>query len=194
MKPTIFSLGFVLVALGIGCVSDTDESSKENPYTVEAMSVTEQIARGEYLVSTNACNLCHSPKTFTDNGMEVDSSRLLSGHPASETLPQYDEQTAQSYVLFSRGLTSATGPWGTSFAANLTPDPTGIGTWTEDQFMKAIREGLFKGLEGSRPLLHPMPWQNYRNFTDDDLKSIFAYLMSLEPVKNVVPEPIPPIG
>ena len=194
MKPTMLSLGFALAILIVACVSKTEESQKENPYAAEEMTPADQIARGEYLVSTNGCHDCHSPKKFSEKGMEVDPDLVLSGHPASETLPPYDKQTAQGYILFSMGLTSATGPWGTSFSANLTPDPTGIGTWTEDQFIKAIREGLYKGLEGSRPLLPPMPWQHYRNFTDDDLKSIFAYLMSLDPVKNAVPEPIPPVG
>ncbi|MCB9297006.1 MAG: hypothetical protein H6559_28375 [Lewinellaceae bacterium] len=44
-------------------------------------------------------------------------------------------------------------PWGVSYAANLTSDDTGIYLWTEAQFFRAIREGKYKGLEGSRPLL-----------------------------------------
>jgi hypothetical protein len=87
-------------------------------------------------------------------------------------------------------LTSAVGPWGQSFASNLTPDGTGIGNWKEEQFIKAIREGKYKGLDNTRPLLPPMPWVAYKNLTDDDLKSIFAYLKSLPPVKNAVPAPI----
>ena len=42
----------------------------------------------------------------------------------------------------------------------------------------------------SRPILPPMPWQVYRNLTDDDLKSVFAYLKTLTPVANRVPDAI----
>ncbi|GAB1443700.1 hypothetical protein MASR2M39_25420 [Ignavibacteriales bacterium] len=59
---------------------------------------------------------------------------------------------------------------GASFAANLTSDATGIGTRTEEQFIKALREGN-KGLDNTRPLLPPMPWQSYAKMTDDDLKA-----------------------
>jgi hypothetical protein len=192
MKPAILSMGFALFITVIACNSKGGEKAAENPYVVADQGMTDPVQRGEYLVSTNGCHDCHSPKIFSEKGMEIDSARMLSGHPSSETLPPYDQKTAQSYILFTMGLTSATGPWGTSFAANLTPDPTGLGTWTENQFIKAIRDGLYKGIDGGRPLLPPMPWQQFRNFTDDDLKAIFAYLQSLPPVSNVVPEPVPP--
>ena len=73
----------------------------------------------------------------------------------------------------------------------VTSDATGIGNWKEEQFIKAIREGKYKGLDNTRPLLPPMPWFVYKNLTDDDLKSIFAFLKSTNPVKNVVPAPKP---
>lgn len=91
--------------------------------------------------------------------------------------------------MFAPDLTSAVGPWGMSFAANITPDETGIGNWTEQNFLTALRHGKSKGLENNRDLLPPMPWFVYKNFTDDDLKSIFAYLKSLPAVHNVVPAP-----
>ena len=74
-----------------------------------------------------------------------------------------------------------------SFSANLTSDPTGIGNWTEEQFFRAIREGKSKGLAESRPLMPPMPWQQYRNLKDEDLRAIFAFLKSTKPVENRVP-------
>ena len=84
-------------------------------------------------------------------------------------------------------LTSAVGPWGMSFAANITSSETGIGNWTEENFIRAIRKGKFKGLEGSRDLLPPMPWFAYKNMTDEDIKSVFAFLQSTKPVENIVP-------
>jgi hypothetical protein len=88
-------------------------------------------------------------------------------------------------------LTAWSGPWGQSFAANLTPDKnTGLGIWTEDMFIKAIRTGKHMGT--SRDILPPMPWQAFAQMTDADLKGIFAYLQSIPAVTNHVPDPIPP--
>jgi hypothetical protein len=129
---------------------------------------------------------------MTDKGPVLDPDKLLSGHPANEVLLPYDNEILKSYALFSMGLTAAIGPWGTSFSANITSDETGIGTWTEEQFMTAIRKGKFKGQEGGRELLPPMPWMFYKNFPDEDLKAIFAYLKTVKPVENVVPAPLPP--
>ncbi|MBD0834119.1 c-type cytochrome [Aestuariibaculum suncheonense] len=151
------------------------------------------VERGEYLVDLGGCHHCHSPKIMTDHGPVPDSNRLLSGHPADEVLPPYDKETAKGYALFSMGFTAFTGPWGTSFAANLTPDDSGIGAWTETQFVKSIREGKLKGQDGGRMLLPPMPWQDFAKLTNEDLSAIFAYLKSLPSVDNVVPAPIPPV-
>ena len=126
-------------------------------------------------------------------GPVPDTLRLLSGHPANETLAPFDKEILKSYVLFNTNSTAATGPWGTSFAANLTPDQTGIGSWTEDQFVRAMKEGKWKGLENSRNLLPPMPWQGYGQMPEEDLKAIFAYLKSIKPVNNLVPMAIPPV-
>ncbi|GAA4281367.1 c-type cytochrome [Gaetbulibacter aestuarii] len=171
---------------------DKKENISEYESVDTEMTVEDPVSRGEHLVNSIGCHDCHTPKKFTENGMELDFDRLLSGYPADEVLPEYDPNTAKSYILFNMGLTSATGPWGTSFAGNLTPDDSGIGTWSEEQFLRAIKKGLYKGLEGSRPLLPPMPWQSYKNLPDDDLKAIFAYLKSIKPIENVVPSPLLP--
>jgi len=183
----------VMGVLSIACNSpkqkevDKIEVAKGQPNTK-----IDKVKRGQQLVASVGCNDCHSPKIMTDRGPEADPERRLSGHPSQEGLPPYDTETAKAYVLFNMGLTAAIGPWGTSFAANLTPDETGIGNWTESQFLKAIKEGKFKGMDGTRPLLPPMPWTEYRNFPDEDLAAIFAYLKTIKPVDNVVPAAIPP--
>jgi hypothetical protein len=85
--------------------------------------------------------------------------------------------------------TAFAGPWGVSYAANLTPDEgTGLGIWTEEMFVKAIRTGRHFGT--ARPILPPMPWQVYRNLVDTDLKAVFAYLRTLPPIKNLVPDAV----
>lgn len=89
-------------------------------------------------------------------------------------------------------VTAFVGPWGTSFAANLTPDPTGIGNWSLENFKKAIREGKYKGMEGTRMIMPPMPWPAFKNLTDEDLEAVYEYLRTIKPVKNNVPAYIPP--
>jgi hypothetical protein len=174
------------------CNSTTEKNKENSDYENPQTEIEDLIKRGEYIVSTSACHDCHTPKIMTDKGPVFDLERMLSGHPAEDSLPPYDQETAKSYILFNMGLTAATGPWGTSFSANLTPDDDGLGSWTEEQFFTAIRKGKYKGLEGSRDLLPPMPWFVYANWTDDDMKAVFAYLKSIKPVNNLVPAPIPP--
>jgi mono/diheme cytochrome c family protein len=187
MKTTYF-ISLVFAASIFACTPKSNEPNK----TAE-VSLADQIAKGEQLVTVLGCNDCHSPKVMTAMGPVPDSLKLLSGHPANEVLTAYDKEILKSYVLFNMNSTATTGPWGTSFAANLTPDPTGIGSWTEEQFLRAMKEGKWKGLENSRNLLPPMPWQGYSQMPDEDLKAIFAYLKNLKPVNNAVPMAIPPI-
>ena len=88
-------------------------------------------------------------------------------------------------------LTAWSGPWGVSYTANLTPDEnTGIGSWSEQTFVGALRTGRHMGV--SRPILPPMPWQAFRNLNDEDLKSIYAYLRTIQPIHNRVPDPVEP--
>jgi hypothetical protein len=148
------------------------------------------IKRGEYLINAGACHDCHSPKIMTPSGPTPDPERLLSGHPKDEALPPI--VNTNDWILFSNGVTSFVGPWGQSFAANLTPHATGIGNWTFEHFKTAIRKGKYKGLEGSRDLVPPMPWQFYSKISDDDLYALFAYLKSIKPVDNLVPAYISP--
>ncbi len=155
------------------------------------------IERGEYLVGIAGCNDCHTPKIMTEMGPAPDMKMMLAGHPANEQLPAITDSSMIApgqWALFNSSLTAAVGPWGISFAANITPDDTGIGNWTYEQFEKALREGKSKGLDGTRPLLPPMPWFNYVKMSDEDMRAIFAYLQSITPIKNAVPGPIPPAG
>lgn len=149
---------------------------------------------GEHLVLITGCNDCHTPKKMTPMGPALDSALWLSGHPAQMPGIDVDRKAMESkgYAI-TWDLTEWVGPWGVSYAANLTPDPTGIGNWTEEQFFTALREGKYKGLAGSRPLLPPMPWEMYRNMTDHEIRAVFAYLKSIRPVDNLVPPALPPV-
>ena len=197
MKPFIVALtGLLLAAITVQCTQNPDTQLETKDQAEVKLDSMARIKRGEYLVTVGGCNDCHSPKIMTPMGPAPDPKRLLSGHPAAEPLPAITDKKMVApgqWALFSPSLTAAVGPWGTSFAANLTPDDTGLGNWTEAQFFKAIREGKSKGLEGGRPMLPPMPWFNFAKMSDEDLKAVYAYLKSIPPVQNVVPNPIPPV-
>jgi cytochrome c553 len=142
--------------------------------------------RGRYLVSIMGCHDCHTPFKMGPNGAEPDMSRALTGHPEGVALTEPPELGGAWLSAGSATNTAFVGPWGMSFAANLTPDQnTGLGIWTEDMFVRAIRTGRHMG--ASRPIMPPMPWPVFRNASDEDLKSIFAYLRTLPPVTNHVP-------
>lgn len=86
-------------------------------------------------------------------------------------------------------LTAWSGPWGISYAVNLTPDEnTGLGIWTEEMFLTALKTGRHMGV--SRPILPPMPWQVYAFTSDSDIKALYAYLRSIPAIKNRVPDAV----
>ena len=184
----ITTTAFVAMVIAIAC---TNQQAAEKHAIKPGQDSL--VKRGEYLVTIMGCDDCHSPKVFGPNGPSPDMSRRLSGHPADMPVAPTDGTAlSNGWVLFNGHTTAIAGPWGISFGANLTSDETGIGSWTEAQFFKAIREGKSKGIDGARMLLPPMPWPNYAKAKDADLKAIFAYLKSTTPIKNIVPAPIPP--
>lgn len=153
------------------------------------------IERGHMLVIGGGCHDCHTPKKMGPNGPEPDMSLMLSGHPEGEPVPAaYEPAPGSPWVVATTAdLTAWSGPWGVSFPANLTPDPnTGLrsGVWTEELFIKALKTGKHMGT--ARDILPPMPWQQYAQLSDDDLKAIWAYLGTIPPIVNHVPDPIPP--
>ena len=148
---------------------------------------------GAYLVKTMGCHDCHTPWTLGPNGPEPDMTRALTGHPESLTMPPAPALPAGPWMMTASATNTAwAGPWGVSFTANLTPDKeTGLGDWTEEQFIAAIRTGKHQGK--GRPILPPMPYAVYANLVDEEIKALWAYLQSLAPVKNRVPQPIDPV-
>jgi len=152
-----------------------------------------QVKWGEHLVTIAGCNDCHTPKKMTAHGPDLDSALLLSGHQSQMPVPDVSREEMESKgLVVTNDLTSWVGPWGISFSANLTSDPTGIGNWEESNFIRALKEGKYKGQETGRTLLPPMPWTMYKYMSDDEMKAIFAYLKSTKPISNVVPQAEPP--
>ena len=191
MRRTILNAAALMAIIAVVFAACSDSAASDNKKSI-AMTKEEMVERGTYLVNTMGCDDCHSPKRMGPNGPEIIPELRLSGYPADRPLTKADTNVVKKgWMLLSDDLTTAVGFWGQSFAANLTSDATGTGNWKEEQFIKALREGKYKGLDNTRPLLLPMPWFVYKNLTDDDLKSIFAFLQTTNPVKNVVPAPRP---
>lgn len=144
------------------------------------------VERGKYLVAITACNECHTPFTMGPQGPMPDMTRMLSGHPAAVVLSDPPAPTGDWVMSGNATNTAFAGPWGITYAPNLTPHETGLGVWTEEMFIKALREGKHMGV--GRPILPPMPWTAYSQMTDDDLRAIFTYLKTIPPIDNVAPQ------
>ena len=163
----------------------------------EQMSAVEKIERGRYLATVvGGCAHCHSPKVFTEHGPEPDPERFLAGTPAGTPVPPVPEGVLgpPSWgAMCSPDMTVWVGPWGVSFASNLTSDEkTGLGAWTDEQFIKAMRTGKHRGF--GRQILPPMPWADLGRMSDDDLSAMLAFFKSVKAIDNKVPDPLPPAG
>ena len=186
IAPTLIL--FLVSIMGfIGCEVQTGTAEKS------------PVERGKYLVTVGGCNDCHTPKIMSPEGIPMeDTTRVLSGQPHDAPYPTWSPQDMQqrnALALSSSSFTAWAGPWGVSFTANLTPDKeTGLGEWTEEAFIQALRTGKHQGQPDGRDILPPMPWFNIRQMSDSDLKAVWAYLRSLPPIHNQVPTPIPPAG
>ena len=151
-------------AVGLACAKPEGAAPEGGSAAPAAMTRADSLALGKRMTTVAGCNDCHTPGTFYGS---MDTTRTLAGSEVGWT-----------------------GPWGTSYPRNLTPDAeTGIGTWTADQIVIALREG--RRPDGT-PLLPPMPWPMYVAFTDVELYSIAAYLKSLPAVSHAVPKVVPP--
>lgn len=130
---------------------------------IKFTATKERIERGAYL--TNGilkCFVCHSPRDTTQPGF-----------------PPIESQKGAGDILWDNEKSRMVAP-------NITPDvETGAGSWTDDMFARAIREGI--GHDG-RALSLPMYWNTFRELSDEDLASVIVYLRTLKPVKNKLPK------
>jgi mono/diheme cytochrome c family protein len=128
-------------------------------------AAADRVAYGEYLVNAAVCADCHTP--MDDQGAPIPGMTFAGGTPFSPN---------------GVGLVRS---------ANITADAgTGIGTWTEDQFVgkfQAYRDVPPRTLSGPERLQNTeMPWTYYAGMRDDDLRAIYAYLRSAPPVVHRV--------
>jgi len=171
----------------------TDEKKSDSgdikPTVAQYGAYDSQVKWGEHLVKVGGCNDCHTPKKMGPNGPENDMSLMLSGHPSQMPPADFDpKEAAKRNLIITQTFTSWTGPWGTTYAVNLTSDSTGIGNWKEEQFVKCLHEKKWMGLENTRPLMPPMSMMPVTEMSDDELKAIFAYLKTTPAIKNVPPQ------
>jgi mono/diheme cytochrome c family protein len=136
--------------------------------TVLPATAQDQVERGRYLVEVlGSCGNCHTPKGPQGG---VPGKHLAGGF-------QLDED------------------FGTWITPNITSDPeTGIGRWTDDEIVQAIREGRSRD---GKTLGPPMPFELYRRLSDSDVRAMVAYLRTVPAVRQVVPRsqykiPLPP--
>ena len=118
--------------------------------------------RGEYLTTIGSCTDCHTPRN--EQGQYLRGMEFAGGN----ILKFADKREPRA-------------------AANLTPSPSGIPYYNEDLFIEVIRTGRVRG----REISDLMPWGHYRGMSDEDLKSIFAYLKTLKPVDHYVDNAMP---
>lgn len=128
--------------------------------TVPLTMSSSAVKRGEYLVRIGGCETCHTPT---------------------------NEQGFISGMEFAGGTVFRQGSLADA-SSNLTPDPSGIGCYSEAQFIQIIKTGR----SGNRPIYSAMPWLFYRNLTDADLAAMFAYLKALPPISHKVDNSQPP--
>lgn len=118
------------------------------------------IERGEYLTTLAGCIDCHTPRTDED---EMITERALAG-----------------------GRPFDIGELGTVLAPNITQDEeTGIGTWTDEEIKVAIKTGVSPDGHHSFPV---MPYPAYAGMAEEDLDAIVAYLRTVAPIENQVPQ------
>lgn len=133
--------------------------------TAQTAPSQEKLRRGEYLATIMDCAGCHTPGIFLG---KPDMERRFAGSEVGFQIP---------------GL-------GTFFPSNLTSDKvTGIGSWSETDIVKAVRQGA---RPDGRMLAPAMPYKNYGRLTDADAFALAAYLKSLKPIANRVPAIVGP--
>ena len=139
----IAAVAIVSAAVAFSQSPPAAKPAAAKPAATSAEAAAKKIAHGKHLSVVSVCGDCHTPGTLFG---APDFSRELSG---SELGWQ--------------------GPWGTSYARNLTPDmETGLGKYKEEDIVNAIKGG--HRLDGS-PMQPPMPWQNYATFSDAGCQS-----------------------
>ncbi|HEX3747128.1 MAG TPA: c-type cytochrome [Bryobacteraceae bacterium] len=164
----VAALVVLVIILGAGGVTYlyVRKPAQVHPSNIKVAMTPEHIARGQYIFrSISDCDSCHSQRDYTLVGAPL----VMSGRGAGAILSD----------LMS-GLP------GVVVASNLTPDvETGIGSWTDGEKIRAIRDGVDRDGNALFPM---MPYQAFRHMSDADVQAVVAFLDSLPPVRNPLPK------
>ena len=169
MKKIIVFAALLFLSIAAVYLSACNNGNKEPEVAAASSSkdsIDRVIKRGEYLANhVTPCIDCHSKRDFSKfSGPVVPGTEGMGG-----------EVFDQKHM----------GVPGAVFARNITPDPeTGIGTWTDDDILRAITQGISKNGDTLFPI---MPYARFNHLAKDDLLSIIAYIRTLKPIKNKVP-------
>jgi mono/diheme cytochrome c family protein len=156
----------VIVLLAGALIWLSVKKPASRPASAEKIEATPaRLARGKYLTeNVSVCLDCHSD------------------HLQTFAFPVKPGTEGQGGYVFDKNI----GFPGVVAAQNITPDPeTGLGKWSDGEILRAIREGVDRDGNGLFPM---MPYLHYRHMSDEDAKSIVAYLRTLKPIRNQVPE------
>jgi len=189
-KYSLIAISAAAATAAVTSLIAAHETSASPLQTAASLAVP-SAERGAYLIKTSGCGDCHTPLKMGPKGPEPDLPRAYSGHPADLKMPPAPRLGEGPWIWAGAATNTAfAGPWGVSYAMNLTPDTeTGLGLWTEQQFVATLRTGRHLGV--SRPVLPPMPIGATSEMSDSDLRSLYAYLRTIKPVRNRVPDPAP---
>lgn len=200
VKSLACVLAIIALPLLAGCAAKKDEPKEEETHTRSydeyyGQYIEYMTERGRALVRLGGCSECHTPKIKTTLGYKPDNEKFLSGYPQDKPLPDLPYKEAiygkSERSFYTTDATIWVGRWGVSFAANLTPDTeTGLGDVSESEFIEIFRQK--KRARAEKELAPPMPFEVYSSLTDTDLRAIYIFLRSIEPVSNKVPDPITP--
>jgi hypothetical protein len=194
-RRIVFALIFIVMLGACGSKAEFKPQKPSKAEDQEEVYRKYNVERGKRLVELGGCSQCHTPKIKTTFGYKPDKDRFLSGYPSNEPLPElpYAEIIAgeAEKSFYTTDATVWVGRWGVGFATNLTPDPeTGIGAWEEQDFIDIFRGN--KHFADGDQVTSPMPVRAYSQLSYFELKSIFVYLQTIEPISNEVPKRIPP--
>jgi mono/diheme cytochrome c family protein len=167
IKTTVRIIGFFLAAVMITAVSGISylylrKPAMAPPADINVAITRARLARGKYLYNLADCDGCHSQRDFS----RFDAPVVESGRGRGNVFPP------------DMGLPGVVAP------RNITPDKeTGIGTWTDGEKIRAIREGISRDGTALFPM---MGYERFRHMSDEDVYSLVAYLNTLTPVRNQV--------
>lgn len=166
MRKLIALAAILFTTLAAIYFTSCNNADKTTPVdTAVEDSLKQVIARGQYLATHVAgCIDCHSKRDFSKFSGPVE--------PGSE---------GGGGMVFDQKFQLP----GTLYGKNITPDSaTGLGTWTDDEILRALTQGISKKGDTLFPL---MPYPNFNRMAKEDLLSIIAYIRTLKPINNAVP-------